>query len=206
MKKAALIAGVALAGLMSVTGVSAQGDPEAGRHKAETCFGCHGIPNYTNVYPTYRVPKLGGQHAEQLVAALRAYATGERQHPTMSAQAESLSEQDMQDIAAYFSQIKNGKSEPRAHGGDPDAGKEKAEVCATCHGADGKSPNPAFPVLAGQYADYLFHALRNYKQGTRTNPIMAGQVTQLSEQDMRDIAAWFASQEGGLTMLGTDKR
>jgi cytochrome c553 len=78
------------------------GDPAAGQFKADTCLGCHGIPSYKNVYPTYHVPKLGGQHAEYLVDALRAYQAGQRQHPTMRAQAADMSEQDMLDIAAFF--------------------------------------------------------------------------------------------------------
>ncbi len=82
----------------------AQGDPVAGRAKYNGCVGCHGIPGYNNVYPTYHVPKLGGQHAEAIVAALQAYRTGARQHPTMNAQASSLTEQDIQDIAAFLSQ------------------------------------------------------------------------------------------------------
>lgn len=84
------------------TNLFAAGDPEAGKVKATTCMGCHGIPGYTNVYPTYKVPKLGGQHAEYIVAALTAYKNGERSHSTMEAQAGSLSEQDMADIAAFF--------------------------------------------------------------------------------------------------------
>lgn len=87
--------------LLFSAGVAA-GDPEAGRVKADTCMGCHGIPSYKNVYPTYHVPKLGGQHAEYLVDALRAYQEGQRQHPTMRAQAATMSEQDMLDIAAFF--------------------------------------------------------------------------------------------------------
>lgn len=81
---------------------SAGGDVEAGRNKAFTCMGCHGVPSYTNVYPTYHVPKLGGQHAQYLVSALQAYKSGQRSHATMHAQASNLSDQDMQDIAAYF--------------------------------------------------------------------------------------------------------
>ena len=81
----------------------AAGNPDAGKTKAATCMGCHGIPGYTNVYPTYKVPKLGGQHAEYLVLALTAYKNGERDHKTMEAQASALSEQDMADIAAFFS-------------------------------------------------------------------------------------------------------
>lgn len=82
----------------------AEGDVQAGREKANTCMGCHGIPGYNNAYPTYRVPKLGGQSPAYIVSALTAYKTGERPHPTMRAQAASLSDQDMQDIAAFLTQ------------------------------------------------------------------------------------------------------
>ena len=81
----------------------AAGDPVAGQARASTCLGCHGVPGYTNAYPTYRVPKLGGQHAQYLVAAMQAYKNGLRGHDTMHAQISSLSEQDMEDIAAWFS-------------------------------------------------------------------------------------------------------
>ena len=80
----------------------AEGDAEAGREKTETCIGCHGIEGYKNVYPTYRVPRLAGQHREYLVTALKAYRSGERKHPTMTGQAQSLSDQDIEDIAAYI--------------------------------------------------------------------------------------------------------
>lgn len=85
----------------------AEGDPVAGRVKAETCLGCHGIPQYKNAYPSYRVPKIAGQHAGRIVAALQAYKSGERQHPTMVAQAATLSDQDMQDLAAYLAALGN---------------------------------------------------------------------------------------------------
>ncbi len=80
----------------------AAGDATAGRDKAFTCMGCHAVPSYNNAYPTYHVPKLGGQHAAYLAAALQAYKSGQRDHATMRAQASSLSDQDMEDIAAYF--------------------------------------------------------------------------------------------------------
>jgi cytochrome c553 len=83
-------------------GAQAAGDAGAGKYKAQTCMGCHGTPGYSNVYPTYHVPKLGGQHAEYIVAALKAYASKQRSHGTMHANAQSLSDQDMADIAAYF--------------------------------------------------------------------------------------------------------
>ncbi|MFA7432023.1 MAG: cytochrome c [Rhodospirillaceae bacterium] len=92
---------LSLSAALSGTALAA-GDVEAGRVKAFTCMGCHGVPGYNNVYPTYHVPKLGGQHAQYMVAALKAYKNGQRSHTTMRAQADNLSEQDMEDIAAYF--------------------------------------------------------------------------------------------------------
>ncbi len=88
--------------LTCATVAQADGDPAAGRHKFYTCVGCHGIPNYNNVYPTYRVPKLGGQNAEYIANALKEYKDGQRSHLTMHAQAASLSDQDIADIAAYL--------------------------------------------------------------------------------------------------------
>ncbi|MGI9316299.1 MAG: c-type cytochrome [bacterium] len=85
----------------------AEGDADTGRQKAETCLGCHASPNIENVYPMYRVPKVAGQHAEYLTAALKAYRDGQRPHKTMQANAASLSDQDIEDIAAYFASAQN---------------------------------------------------------------------------------------------------
>lgn len=87
----------------------ADGNAVAGEIKSTTCIGCHGIPGYNNVYPTYHVPKIGGQNYEYLLAALAGYRDGTRSHPTMRQQADSLSDQDMQDIAAYFASIGNNQ-------------------------------------------------------------------------------------------------
>jgi|SRR5210317_796751 cytochrome c553 len=92
----------AIALLAAPAAVQAAGDAAAGKTKAYTCLGCHGIADYKNVYPTYHVPKLAGQNADYIVAALTAYANGERTHETMHAHAASLSAEDIQDIAAYF--------------------------------------------------------------------------------------------------------
>jgi cytochrome c553 len=76
-----------------------------------------------------------------------------------------------------------------------DAGKAKAaEVCASCHGADGNSPSPDFPKLGGQHRDYLAKALRDYKSGQRKNPIMAGFAGALSRDDIENLAAYYAAQ------------
>jgi len=83
-----------------------------------------------------------------------------------------------------------------AHAGDPAAGKDKSQACAACHGKTGNSKNPMYPRLAGQYEDYLFQALKQYKSGKRQNAIMKGQVANLSTKDMADLAAYYASQKG----------
>ena len=84
----------------------AKGDAARGKQLAYTCTGCHGIVEYKNAYPNYRVPKIGGQNEQYIVAALTGYKKGERNHPTMKAQASSFSDQDIADIAAYLSGLK----------------------------------------------------------------------------------------------------
>lgn len=81
------------------------GSAENGRLLTYTCQGCHGVANYVNAYPTYRVPKIGGQSQEYLVNALTEYKRGTRRHPTMQAQASSFSDQDIADIAAFLSSL-----------------------------------------------------------------------------------------------------
>jgi cytochrome c553 len=93
---------------VSLTGHAA-GDPVAGEKKANACKGCHGVAGYTNAYPNYHVPKVGGQHAQYLITALKEYQAGKREHPTMTANASTLDAQDIEDIAAYFESV--GKSE-----------------------------------------------------------------------------------------------
>jgi len=89
--------------------VQAAGDPKAGKLKTSMCAGCHGIPGWRTSYPAvYSVPVLGGQHAEYIVAALKAYKSGERKHPSMTGIAGSLSEQDMEDLAAYYASSYTG--------------------------------------------------------------------------------------------------
>ncbi len=80
--------------------------------------------------------------------------------------------------------------------GNAEAGKAKSTACAACHGATGVSEVSTFPVLAGQQRDYLYHALKDYKSGKRKNPIMAGQVANLSDADMADLAKYYSEQKG----------
>ena len=125
-----LLAGM---GLSWSVGARAEGDPHAGEKKFYTCYGCHGLPNYRNAYPDYSVPKLRHQTAAYVIAALKEYKSGERPHATMHAQAISLSDQDIADIAAYL------QGEDTIKPSDQSAGKAPAQVaaCGACHGENG---------------------------------------------------------------------
>ena len=82
--------------------------------------------------------------------------------------------------------------------GDPEAGQTKAVACQACHGADGNSIAPIYPKLAGQYASYLVKALQDYRSGKRKNVVMAGFATTLSDQDIEDLAAYYAAMDSEL--------
>lgn len=168
----------------------AEGDAARGKTLAYTCHGCHGIPNYKNAAPTYSVPKLGGQQATYMIAALKEYASGDRAHPTMHAHAVSNSEQDRADMAAFFAGA--GPRSAAVVGTPPPA----AQVCTTCHGSDGKPVSPDYPNLSGQHADYLVQALRDYKSGKRKNAIMSGIVGSLADKDIEAVAGFYAKQVG----------
>lgn len=87
----------------------AGGDPKAGYEKTSMCAGCHGIPGWKTAFPaTYKVPKLGGQHEDYIVAALKQYKSGERNHPSMKAIAGTLSDEDMVNLAAYYASSYTG--------------------------------------------------------------------------------------------------
>ena len=101
-----------LAGLLlsaNTLAAELKGDPKAGKTLAYTCTGCHGISEYKNAYPSYRVPKIAGQNEKYLLAALHGYKKGERNHPTMKAQASSYTDQDIANIAAYLSRLSSKK-------------------------------------------------------------------------------------------------
>ena len=173
----------------------ADADPAHGRQLAYTCYGCHGIANYKNVYPTYSVPKLQGQHPEYLGLALQAYRSGERSHGTMHSQAVTMSDQDMQDIAAFL----GGKSLKVGATPSGKAPQKVQELCVACHGPDGVGITPQYPSLAGQHADYLERALRDYRDGGRKNAVMGGFAAQLTDQDIKEMAEYYAQQRPGLS-------
>ncbi len=104
MKKTRLFTLCAVMMMNATVLAHAAGDPTKGKMKNSMCAGCHGIADWRTAYPeVYSVPKLGGQHAAYIVKALHAYKSGARRHPTMNAIAGSLTDQDMADLAAYYS-------------------------------------------------------------------------------------------------------
>jgi cytochrome c553 len=201
----ACVAGVMVLGMSAWA--HAAGDPAAGEKKFYTCYGCHGLPNYRNAYPDYSVPMLRHQNAAYITAALLEYRSGERPHPTMHAQAASLSDQDIADIAAYLQGAEPAKANKNV------VGKAPAQVaaCTACHGENGTGTDspltPQPPVLAGQHVDYLEQALTTYRNGRRKNVVMDSMAQLLkSEDDVKVVAAYFASQESPLTTASTGSK
>ena len=200
------LAGTALSLSWSL-GAHAAGNPADGEKKFYTCYGCHGIENYKNAYPDYSVPKLRHQHAAYIISALHEYQSGDRPHATMHAQAVSLSDQDIEDIAAYLQGPEPAKPSPAASRKAP----KQVAACVACHGETGLGveaplmPKPA--VLAGQQLDYLEQALQAYRNGRRKNVVMGGMAGLLtSDEDIKIAAEYFSSQASPLATATTDSK
>ena len=198
--------------LVSLVTVTAQaqelkGDAKAGQAINAMCIGCHGIKGYQASFPeVYKVPMISGQNAKYIVSALNAYKKGERKHPTMRGVAEALTDQNIVDLAAYYSVhgVVEGQSAPK------EAKAPSAQVaallgkanCASCHGANFSTPiDPSYPKIGGQHADYLYVALKSYKNESnaivgRGNAIMAGMAKQYSNAELKQIANYLASVQG----------
>ena len=184
----------------------AAGDAAKGAGKAAMCIGCHGIHGYQASFPeVHRVPMISGQGAGYVVAALQAYAKGERRHPTMKAIASSLSEQDMADLGAFYAGQQAQQAAPAQVAEAPAAVKPLLEkgACISCHGANFSKPvAESYPKLGGQHADYLYVALKSYKAQAAThgrgNAIMQGQVKDFSNAELKQLAGYIASLPGEL--------
>jgi len=200
MKKLLQIS-LALAAAFGAVAAQAQ-DIKAGEKKIAMCIGCHGIVGYQASFPEiHKVPMIAGQNAKYIVSALQAYAKGDRKHPTMRGIAGSLSEQDMNDVAAFYEQQAKLPAVPDSI---PAAPANVADLltkgaCVSCHGANFSKPiDPTYPKLAGQHADYLFVALKAYKTEHnssvgRSNGVMAGQVKQFSNAELKAIAGYIST-------------
>jgi cytochrome c553 len=177
----ALVTGV----LFSIGVPAAEGDPEAGRRNTSTCNACHGQASMVSV------PNLGGQGAAYFVAAMQAYQDGRRAHPTMREVANSYSDRQLKNLAAYYAQF--GATE---EGAESMPAPAPAAACETCHRSGGRAPaTPVTPVLAGQKTGFLNIALREYRDGVRKHADMQTQAAALSDADIEALAAYYAGRK-----------
>ena len=197
MRSGVFVAAIVCSGVVSTSAMaqepSAAGNAQKGKQLSYTCLGCHGVDGYKNAYPNYSVPKLEGQHAEYIAAALKEYRDGDRAHLTMHSQASSLTDQDVADVAAYFA----GKpltADAKPVGEVPEA----AKICTSCHGPNGVGITSQYPTLAGQHPDYIVRALQEYKHGGRKNPIMVGMAQTVKDEDIQTLADYFSKQRPAL--------
>ena len=192
------------------------GDAKAGATKIAMCIGCHGIKGYQASFPeVYKVPKISGQSAAYIVSALTAYQKGERKHPTMRSVAASLTAKDMADIAAYYEGHGKDASEvlpeKAADATGPAAALVAKGACTSCHGANLNKPMvPGYPKIAGQYKDYVYVALKSYKENGqstwgRGNGVMGGIAKQYSLAELKELAAYVSSQQGELKTVPQSK-
>jgi cytochrome c553 len=206
---AAVVAGATL--FFASAAVMAQapaGDVKAGETKAAMCIGCHGIIGYQNSFPEiHKVPKISGQSAGYIVSALTAYKKGERKHPSMRGIAAPLSEQDMADLAAFYSGHAGNLTAPEAVTKEPSvavAALLEKGACASCHGANFSKPiDPSYPKIAGQHADYLYVALKSYTVHNnqvvgRGNPIMGGTASQFKLSELKQLAGYISTLDSEL--------
>ena len=176
------------------------------------CIGCHGIVGYKASFPeVYQVPKISGQNAKFIEAALHAYKKGERKHPTMRAIADPLSDQDIADLAAFYEQHTEGTPAVAGQPSKQPSAKVVALLqkgtCASCHGDNFSKPiDPTYPKLGGQNADYLYAALKSYTIERnavigRSHPVMAGMAKQFTHQEMKELANYIGSLDGNLQVV-----
>ncbi|GAB1387371.1 hypothetical protein MASR1M59_25190 [Melaminivora sp.] len=203
--------GLAVALATSLASAQNPGDAKAGAGKIAMCIGCHGIPGYQGSFPeVHKVPMISGQGAGYIAAALQAYQKGERRHPTMRGIAESLSEQDIADVAAFYAGQTGPASSAPAKAGEPSA--QVAQLlqkgaCVSCHGDNFSKPlDASYPKIAGQHADYLYVALKSYKVDPgsyvgRSNGVMAGIAKQFSNAELKELARYVGSLDGELRVV-----
>jgi len=187
-----------------------QGDIKAGEGKIAMCIGCHGIAGYQASFPeVYKVPKISGQSAAYIAAALDAYRKGDRHHPSMRAIAETLSDQDIADVSVYYEAHSPARKDVvQPH--DPPlqvAALIEKGACFTCHGQNFAKPiDASYPKVAGQHADYLLVALKSYKTTNnprvgRSNGIMAPIAQQFSNQELKLLANYISKLDGELKTI-----
>lgn len=186
---------------LGITGMAhAAGDAKAGQAKAAVCGACHG-PDGNSAAPNF--PKLAGQGERYLLKQMKDIKAGNRTVLEMTGLLNNVSDQDMADIAAYFSSQKGsvGAADPKVvargealfRGGKLEQGMP---ACTGCHSPDG-SGNPAagFPQLGGQHSQYVAKQLTDFREGNRTNDgdsmIMRGIAAKLSNKDIEAVSSYI---------------
>jgi DmsE family decaheme c-type cytochrome len=162
---------------------------QGSRSKAIACAGCHGEGGISK---RSGMPSLVGLDPQYLVPAMKAYASGQRKHGLMRMLLAGVSEAELNDIALYYVRQTPARAQTPAVG-DATAGQAASAACAGCHGAQGVSANPAWPSLAGQDARYLADAIKAYKDGSRSDPMMSAIVGALDDRTINDVASYYAS-------------
>ena len=186
-----------------------QGDVKAGEGKVAMCIGCHGIHGYQASFPeVHKVPMISGQSAGYIAAALEAYRKGDRNHPSMRGIAQTLSDQDIADVAAYYEAHNPQPKEVQPHDPPaPVAALIEKGACFSCHGPNfGKPIDGSYPKVAGQHADYLYVALKAYKTTNnpyvgRSNGIMAPIAQQFSNQELKLLANYISTLDSDLKTI-----
>lgn len=163
----------------------------AGKSAAAACAGCHGEAGISKIPG---IPSLVGLDPKFLVAAMKAYKGGQRKDDMMKSMLANLGDAEFEHVALFYALQKPERTQTPV-AGDPAKGKAATAACGGCHGEQGVSASPANPSLAGQDAEYLAAALRAYKGGTRSDETMKGQAAALDDDAMRDMAAYYASQQ-----------
>lgn len=166
----------------------AAGNKAAGKTAAAACAGCHGEGGVS----TGTAPSLAGQDAQYFAGAMNAYKSGARAEAAMKAPAASLDDTAIKNLAAYFAD--QTPQPPRVK--KPLTTEEIAERCNRCHGVDGNSTDSRTPAIAAQRADYLDPVLRAYRKGERKSTAMNAMMDGLSDEDIADLAAFYARQKG----------
>ena len=180
--------------VVSGQGQAKEVDIQVGKDAFETCRGCHSSPTASSVYPTYYVPKIGGQRKGYTASALTAYKHETRPRTSMLANTYYLTEKVTAALAAYI-EISAGNKSKAPYTGNPGAGKKLVGACIACHTND-LSDGATGPILAGQYGNYLLKAMKDYQQGARKDPVMQGMLADFTEENLEDISAYFANKKG----------
>lgn len=165
-----------------------EGDVNVGRRLSEPCAACHGVDGNAK---NPAMPTLAGQDAKYFIKAMKHYKDGSRKHQNMFEAVEALSEQDIIDMASYYASEVPRRRDVRM----PLKSTEWIARCERCHGIDGNSSDPRFPMLAGQDETYLRNSLEAYANGARENTAMYAMAAPLSALDVEHIAAYFAAQQ-----------